>query len=224
MRKYGILILFIGFGIIMNACTPPHYIPNNHTIPLHQGQDEVYAAILSGTSGADGNLSYSFTDFLSIQAAGNMASMDSMHYRYGEIGVSVFSNPRGASNFSLSSGYGRGEVLFEKPYIIPNGKYYASYDKIFLKPTVGFVNTYIEGALTTGVALIQFDKLSNNQSWTSFNQFYFEPAITVKAGYDFIKIMVQMGLVLPMFYYENVDFQPVNAHIGLSFRLPVSEK
>jgi hypothetical protein len=191
--------------VLLSACSTV-YIPNSQSVPLFQEKKEasVMGALAVGdqSTGADIQAAYAVTDHFAVM--GNayfgqviedwISSIDSnstsftgedIPYRNFEIGVGYFTQ-LGNSNgvFEVYGGWGIGGP---KNTIESVRDFYRN-NHFFLQPNIG-------GRL--GTVDVAFSTRINYVLWPEFSEVFFEPAFTLRFGWEKVKFQVQGLLSVP---------------------------
>jgi hypothetical protein len=215
------------FLIIRNLLSPvaflylvscaPAYVPNTINTPLLSNKGEIQAGLNYGLSGFDPQAAYALTDHIGLMINGSFRnntsdSSDSYHrHAFVEGGGGYYTRIGGAGRFEVYGGYGysRLQAYFDGDIWIKYANVYSH--RLFLQPAVGFTTKVFDLSFASRVVLV-----SMHQEDVQENVFLFEPALTLKLGYKYVKGVVQFGLSFPN-SSVSVDFgyQPIMFSIGV---------
>lgn len=240
VRKTGIPILvnvsiFGACLILLQACVPMYYAPNAHNVPLlkekHELRINAGLTAVEDASGPEIQAAYAITDHLGlmIQGAylkgGNYDTSWEGEGKIAEIGMGYF---KSLGNNMVAEVYGGAGFA-----TITNQRYEAfdlRFAKPFIQPTFGFNSKYFEFAFSPKIALVHYKEPLilaeeyvidangiGNYITTKQQQTFFavEPAITIRAGWKFIKLQGQPG-----WSFQDIPYsRKVSFNMGLSFNL-----
>ncbi len=199
-------LLFLSCAVIyLNSCAPA-YVPNTLNTPLLSNKGEFQLGINGGLSGFDPQAAYAITDNIGLMLNGSFRnstsdSTDNFHkHNFVELGSGYYTKFGSIGRFETFAGYGYGKLKAYSEAGIFESFADANCNRIFLQPGVGMATQLFDGSFTTRIVLI--DLVQND---LHFTEVFFEPALTFKLGYKYVKGMVQLGLSLPM-NSEGVDF------------------
>lgn len=207
-------------AVVINSCAPA-YIPNVINTPLLDHKGEFQANLNTGFAGFDPQIAYTVTDHLGLMVNGSFAnrtsdSTDNFHkHQFLELGMGYYSKLTDNVLFELYGGFGVGKLKSE----YDNGFWISLSDvnsrRAFIQPSVGVTTQIFDASLAsrfTMVNLFQHDYSNTGYFW--------EPAITVKLGYEYAKALLQFGFAIP-FKEETLDFnyRPFLFSMGLQFTL-----
>ena len=82
--------------------------------------------------------------------------------------------------------------------------------RYFLQPSLGITSKIIDFGISTRLALV-----SMKQAESSITELMIEPALTLKVGWDHIKIVAQAGVSAPVSSAVTFNYQPFMISLGL---------
>lgn len=236
--KNSHLIYFIGLFILLSGCNPVYYVPNTHNVPLLDGEKDGVLAIHTADHQGEFQAAFALSSNVAIMANGalikpnNDDKGDGGKGNFLEGGVGYYKK---ISDFFVFENYallGFANVenhfpstLVEHPE--SSGKIKTHFLKYGLQPSVGFKSKFLEAALSLRLSGLQYYGTSGGLIFENENQttyihknrqmFLAEPALTVRAGYDFLKLQVQWGL---SHNFTNPDFRQEKGYVtfGLIWR------
>ena len=218
---------FIGF--IFFSCAPA-YTPNMVNTPLLTNEGEFQAAIGTGTSGIDGQLSYGVTEQVGVMLNGSFANRtdtgsENYHkHTFIEMGAGYSIPIGGPGRFEIYGGGGIGSVDARFGYNSLFNTYVedrssADFTRLFLQPTIGVTNNVFDGSFTPRLVLLNINNsnsLYSNYSWDP----YIEPTFTAKVGWKYVKMVFQLGFSVPLVELKNYRNQPFMFSIGMIGKIP----
>lgn len=215
--------LFFFLILIFATSCAPVYTPNIVNTPLLSSKGELQTIIGTGTSGVDPQLAYAITDHVGVMVNASFANRnDSLHYHkhnYGETALGYTLQIQDAACFEVfaGGGYGTVDALYSRDGFY--GKSKGDLVKFFLQPTISAKGKIVEGAFTQRVVFIKMDY--SERSFNSNKIYSFiEPTITVKLGWKYVKLFVQMGFSIPLNTY-SITNQPFMFSFGWLGKIPV---
>lgn len=216
-----ILILFSAIVVGFNSCSP-EYIPTMVNTPLLSNKGEVQAVIATGTSNFDFQGAYAITDYLGVMVNGSYANStsdttDEYHKHFIMEGALGYYNTFGnVGRYEIYGGYGFGDLQEFDLDALGNGYVDGRFNKIFIQPSVGVATNVFDAGFSPRISFIGLEGGEYSGKYATF----FEPTLTAKIGYKYIKSVIQFGFSFPV-NDDNVyfDYQPLIFNIGLSFNL-----
>lgn len=213
----GLLLMNL---ILFNSCSPA-YIPNSINTPMLSNKGELQLALNSGVSGFDPQVAYAFSDKFGLMVNGSFDnqtndSTDNFHkHIFLEAGTGYYTKLGDQGRFEIFGGVGLGKTRG-----LSNGVWWvstadANLVRFFIQPGIGFTSSFFDVGLATRFAAVNLrqDTLVNTG-------LFIEPAITVKAGYKYVKLFLQLGVSFPI-NSDDIDFayQPLLISAGLHINL-----
>ncbi len=220
--------------LVVAASCAPVYIPNQVNAPLLTGQNEIQVAGSIGSNGADVQAAYAVTDEIGVMAnfsaqkKGESSSSDYHKHMFKEIGLG-YQTPMGRNGvFDIYAGVGSGTSSSRDSYTWFGSQSVAAdgnYRRIFIQPSAGRRGTGLHAALSTRLAWVTFTKFESggNTVKKNYTQFYIEPVVTTRLGFENFKFQTQIGLSLPLDHNRTFEHQPVIFNIGLFLNLNHSD-
>jgi len=219
MNKQFSLII----AVLFLASCAPIYTPNIVHTPLFSEKNDADLQIGMGTSGYDVQAAYAPTNYLGVMVNSSFQYRDVTDTNYYhkhefvEAAVGYYGKIDEAGRYECYLGYGNGEAKSYSPDFY--GLVTGSYNRFFIQPSIGAKMDVFEGAFSLRVAYVDMYKISKNVEYrrSELNSFYFEPVLTAKVGYKFVKFFVQGGLSLPIENTLKYTDSPLLLNFGLSF-------
>ncbi len=228
-----IILILISLVIITTSCNVV-YIPSMQNVPLIKKKGEFQANITP----ANFEASYSPVEHMGVmvnaQLSGNQwTEGDSYEYstkrQFAEAGIGYNKQFDEDKVFEVYGGAGMGTLDLHDDFDFDEQTFTATMNRKFIQPSVGFYNDYVDVAFSTRILQLKFtnvktknyseDELKNLDLFDlNNNPYYFvEPAVTIRAGYKFIKVQFQY------LYSIKLNPEPINRYeqylfLGLSLR------
>lgn len=220
-----IAISFLGLVTVCTSCSP-EYIPNMVNSPMFSNQGEFQATIATGNSSFDAQVALAVTDNIGIMVNGSYEnetsdSSDDFHkHSFIEAGIGYYEKIGEKGRYEIYGGYGLGEAkgYFENAFFdeeITDAKY----NRFFIQPGIGVSTGIFDGSFSPRFVLVQMDPKGANYGTARYNTF-FEPVITSKIGYKYVKFIAQFGVSIPVGDQElSYDHQRFIFNFGLNFNI-----
>ena len=223
--KYYILMSISVLGIF-TSCSP-EYIPNMVNSPLFSNANEFQATISTGTSIFDAQVAYAVTDNIGIMVNGTYGdetsdSTDDFHkHAFIEGGLGYYNKIGAKGRYEIYGGCGIGTVegLFENN-LFDNDLTDARYNRFFIQPGIGISTGIFDGGFSPRFVMVQMNPHGMNFENGSYKMF-FEPVITSKIGFKYVKFVFQVGASLPISGNDDLGFdnQPFIVNLGINLNL-----
>ncbi len=208
---FGGLILLLWLG----SCAPL-YIPNRVNTPLLSHQGELQAGAFIGSAGFEPQASYAVTNHFGLLLNGSFTpgkadtTKDYSRNNFIELGLGYYRRLGERTRFELFTGYGFGNM-----YARYNNGYFTDYrdaamQRVFIQPDIGFSTAVVDGGLA-----MRFVVVNARQGRLSITRSFLEPAVTLKAGFKYIKFVYQFGLSLPLNANDLMEQQPFVTSLGV---------
>ncbi len=222
MRTINYIICFVFIVTFFWSCAPA-YTPNMVNTPLLSSKGEFQATIGTGTSGIDPQFAYAITDHVGIMANASFANRsDSSNFHkhsFAEVGGGYTLLLGDAGRFEVYGGAGMGNVDAMYNEDIFTGRSNAVFTRIFVQPSIGAVTSAFDGAFTPRLVFVNINHSNSTLNTNTFDPF-FEPTLTTKFGWKYVKMIIQVGLSFPLTEYKNYTNQPFMFSIGLAGKIP----
>ena len=219
MRSERLILQCSIFLLLVCSCAPA-YVPNKVNAPLLTNKGELQASISFGTSGIDPQLAYALTDNIGLMANASFLDMtsdesstsDAYHRHFFiEFGPGYYKNLQNGFKFETFTGAGFGKINGEYENTLWTSRVDVKNTRFFLQPSFGYTSKLLDIGLSTRFVVVSFI-----QSTETNTGVFIEPAITLKLGWDHVKIVGQIGLAYPL-NEEDMHFvyQPGLVSLGL---------
>lgn len=220
--KFSLRHLFAATAVtvVLIASCAPTYVPNVVNTPMLSNKGEFHANFNTGTSGFDPQLSYAITDHIGVMLNGSFQnrqrdSSDSHHrHKFIEFGAGYYTKFSELGRFEMYAGYGSGNINAHYDFVLWESFSDVKYNRIFVQPAIGISTRWFDGSFAMRMAYVDIFQ-SNHRT----NGFFMEPALTVKLGYDYFKIVSQMGYSFPADNYVRFDYEPFIFSVGIQVTL-----
>lgn len=218
------VIIILGLIIIFTSCSP-EYIPNMVNSPLFTNQGEFQTTIATGNSNFDAHTAIAITDHIGIMVNGsygnesNDSTNDYHKHAFIEGGAGYFDKIGENGRYEIYGGYGYGEVkgYFQNGFTEELSD--ARYNRFFIQPGIGISTGIFDGSFSPRFVLIQMNPTSTNFKSGQYG-IYFEPVITSKIGYKYVKFIAQFGLSTPIGEQDlNFDHQLFIFNFGININI-----
>lgn len=213
--------LFIMYTVLFYSCSPNFYVPNQQHVPgfTSQGQTKLSASLVlnpdNDVKGGDVQLAHSITDRTAILFNVNK------YYGYNKSsqfhGFPFGSNnyDLGGSGHALEVGYGYfkandSRVITEVYGFASlasfcnnthlgdlNGNFKGKFTRLAIQPSITYKTKYFEAALSSRINHLHYYKIRGQYELydelleNTPDNFFFEPAITLRIGFNRVKLQLQ---------------------------------
>lgn len=213
-------LLTISIIILFSSCTTQStfYVPNSQTVTLFEEKKELQLSANASTgelgSGFNGKAAYSITDKFAASASYYFGSAEQSEFvttldgkpgqieapfNLGELALGYYTGLGDSKGiFEVYGGWGMGGAQFDSKALHEAFQY----NQFFVQPGIG-------GHL--GPVDLAFSTRFNYALWKSdFEQFYLEPALTFRVGWEKVKFQLQ---ALTSFSGEDLGLSSNQYHI-----------
>ena len=220
-KKYiGIKLIVLFCVLIIEGCSSYHfyYWQSNPNVPLFKEKNEFHGSLseggtLWGPTGIDVQAALALTDHIAVMTN----YMSSKYDDFDPNDVSKHNYFEGAAGyfkpfnrfwvfdcvFEVYGGFGSCSQHHEYNDGIYRGKADLTFVKSFIQPSLGITSNALDIALSSSFSRLNFNKINNfvDQNSNYYDElefiamnrkfFLFEPAITLRGGWKFVKIQFQ---------------------------------
>jgi hypothetical protein len=237
MKLFIQLLIIAVLIAVFASCTTTLYTSNTINAPLLKKKGEVQFTVTKN----DAQGAVAVTDHVGIIANGfyrNYQNKTTRHYgQLAELGIgryrTMFADHMVFENYF---GLGYGKIYKEQEFMRPDmstyiGSFKTNGAKIFMQPSLGFTSKIVDLAFTPRISMVKYmnfssdiypqDQLQNDyltdNELTRLPYFLFDPAITLRVGYQYLKAQIQYGRTVNLGnrLQHNADFSSV----GIVFNL-----
>lgn len=212
LRKYVRIL----FAIVMLHSCAPVYIPNVINTPLLSEKGNVNININTGVSGIDPQVAVAVTDNIGVMLNGSFANRTSdssanfHQHNFLELAGGYYTKLGDQGRFEAFGGYGMGNIKTEYYNNLWHSFANVNSQRIFVQPAIGATTDMFDGSFATRFVFVYL-----TQDNIQRNSFFFEPVLTGKIGYKYLKATCQLGLSLPINAPLQFEYQPFIISIGL---------
>jgi len=226
-RWAGIILL-----TALTGCAPVYYGPNTQNVPLLSEKGEYNVAVTGSHQLLEFQVSGSPANNLGMQLNGSwyIPERDSGNYGagyYTDAGIGFYKafGPKNILVFETYAIGGIGGVRNTFESYTPGNTYgtiYSNLTRYGVQPVFGVKWKYLDGAVSARFAGLSYFNTSGNLVYRSENQleylarnrhsFLIEPAVTLRAGIDVIKVQLQFT---GSYNVSNPDFHQRGASVTI---------
>ncbi|MEO8773076.1 MAG: hypothetical protein ABI263_09100 [Gelidibacter sp.] len=229
------IYILAGFGMV--SCNPKLYTPNTHNVPLISEKGQTNLTLSGNGNQVEFQGAYGIAENIAIQASGGLFIPSDLNNGNGgsgkflEVGGGYFKPISDVWVFEAYGLIGIGSVENHLPSTISkapltNGDISANILRVGVQPNFGYVSKYFSAAVSSrfvnlSYSNIEGDLVFNNDILTDYlkennSNFLIEPALTVRAGFEKVKLQLQYTHSLNL---SNSNFRQDQGMltIGLNF-------
>jgi hypothetical protein len=237
MKNQLFILLVLGYTMF-SSCSPKYYTANTQNVPLISSKGETNLTFAGNSNQLEFQGAYGVTNGFAVKANGgffvpdNNSNGDGGSGNFFEVGGGYF-KPL-ANNFVFETygiaGFGNMENHF--PSTVEDnpqttGDISANIIRYGIQPNFGFKSKYFSAAISSRFVNLNYtnikgDLIYNDQDQVNYlnansSNFLIEPALTVKAGIEKVKLQIQLGR---SFNLSNSNFKQDFGFltVGLNFR------
>jgi hypothetical protein len=213
--KQLFFLLYAFVTLILSSCAPA-YIPNVRNAPMLTNKNEVQVAAHAGTSGFDPQFAYAVTNHLGVMVNASFmnATSDSTNnyhrHQFIEFGTGYYTSFAKRFKFETFAGGGFGKLAAVYENNLWAARSNVEMTRFFIQPTIGVTSKVIDFGISTRLSLVNL-----KQESASASGLMFEPAVTLKFGWDHIKIVAQAGVSGPLTKDVEFNYEPFLVSLGL---------
>ncbi|MGB7220607.1 MAG: hypothetical protein WBD07_17545 [Vicinamibacterales bacterium] len=214
MKKVVWAAGFGGLMLVLAGCSPVYYVPNAHNVPMLQGKGDGTFGVHAASFGGEVQGAFAIAEHIGVMV--NVAAMKQQDDGDGdggsgglfEVGVGYHRNLGSKlvwENYLLLGG---GNVENHFPSTVAQfpgttGKLEAKFTRYGVQPSIAQHSRFFDSAFSVRLLGLQYRDVSGNLTYAGVDQvaylnslgsqFLIEPAFTFKAGWDPIKLQLQLG-------------------------------
>ncbi|MDD4148788.1 MAG: hypothetical protein PHE33_02050 [Bacteroidales bacterium] len=231
----NLIFLVIVFGVA--SCSPKFYTPNTQNVPLITEKGETNLTLSGNANQVEFQGAYGITKNIAVKANGglfipsDLDNGDGGSGKFIELGGGYFKPITENWIFEAYGIFGFGSfenhlVSTTNDHPLTNGDITANILRIGVQPNFGFKSKYFSAAVSSRIVNLSYSKIKGDLIFDDINQqnylkdnssnFLIEPALTIRGGFEKIKLQVQYGYSLNL---SNRDFKQDNTFltVGLNF-------
>ena len=230
MKNFCKLFLYAA-AIAFASCSPKYYTPNTQNVPLISEKGETNLTLSGNGNQVEFQGAYGITENIAIQANGGLfipADLDNGNGGSGkfiEVGAGYFKPLTENLIFETYGLLGLGN--FENHISDgAGGDISANILRFGVQPSLGYKSKYFSAALSSRFVNLMYSTVAGNLIYDGQSQlvylkdnssnFLVEPALTLRGGFDKVKLQLQYGYSLNL---SKSDFRQDRTFltIGLNF-------
>jgi len=236
MKKIHKITAAFGVLAALTGCAPVYYGPNTQNVPLLSEKGEYNVAVAGSNQLLEFQVSGSPARNLGMQLNGSWyipqrdsADRGAGYYTDAGIGFYKAFGPRNMLVFETYAIGGVGGVrntFAPRPGNTTYGSIYSNLSRYGIQPVFGVKWKYLDGAVSARFVGLSYFNTSGNLVYMGTDQqqylaqnrhsFLIEPAITLRAGIDVIKVQLQF---VGSYNVSNPDFYQRNASVSIGLVL-----
>lgn len=211
--------VYIGLCVIllMTACSPIYYMPNTQNVPLLSEKDEANITLIGNGNQIEAHGSYAAGQNVGLVLNAGLFippdddNGDGGRGRFVEVGAGYFKPLRPNLIIETYGLLGLGGVENYFPSRVSggstspdDGRITAQMLRIGLQPNIGYKSKYFSAAFSMRWCWLSFSNIEGNLIFDGVQQqeylkehksnFLFEPALTIRGGWERIQGQVQLGV------------------------------
>lgn len=219
MKKNTIIGYTAIFALTVCSCSPIYYSGSTQNVAMLEEQGSFRAGASGNDSRGGGEFSYAVTDHFGVLGNGTVyfpKDDDNGNGGSGsrfEFGGLYYTKLGEKMRFETNAIVGFGNVENHFPatavdYPGTNGKISANIFSYGIQPALGFSSKYFQMAFSCKLFGLNYNGISGNLIYQGENQqqyladnksnFMVEPALTLRGGFEFLKLQLQFGRSLNM--------------------------
>ena len=229
------MIIVIGAGF--TSCSPKFYTPNTQNVPLISEKGEINLTLSGNGNQVEFQGAYGIINNFAIKANGGLfipSDLDNGNGGSGkffEIGGGYFTPLKNNLVFEAYGILGFGSFENHLPSTTNNnpqtvGDISANVFRVGLQPSFGYKTEHFSVALSSRIVNLSYSNVEGDLIFENVNQpnylknnssnFLIEPALTVRGGFEKIKLQLQYGYSLNL---SNSNFRQDHSYLtlGLNF-------
>lgn len=230
------MILILG-TIIVTGCSPKFYTPNTQNVPLISEKGETNLTLSGNGNQIEFQGAYGVTKSFAIKANGGLFIPSDLNNGNGgsgkfiEFGGGYFKPINDKFVFETYAIIGFGNVENHMPSTTSNnpqtkGDISANIIRYGIQPNFGYKSKHFSAAISSRIVNLNYSKIKGDLIFEGTNQinylkgnnsnFLLEPAITVRGGFEKVKLQLQYGYSMNL---SNNNFRQNNSFLtlGLNF-------
>ncbi len=238
MKHFKTFIYLIS-AIVILSCNPKLYTPNTQNVPLISEKGQINLTASGNANQIEFQGAYGIAEKFAIQLNGGLfipSDLDNGNGGSGkfvEVGAGYFKPISTDWLFEVYGLVGIGSVENHLPSTINDapqtkGDLSANILRIGVQPNFGYISEHFSAAISSRIVNLTYNKIEGDlifegQNYSDYlndknSNFLIEPAFTVRAGFEKIKLQLQYGYSLNL---SNSDFRQDHSFLtlGLNFNL-----
>ncbi len=223
--------------LLFSACSPKYYTANTQNVPLISEKGETNLTLSGNTNQVEFQGAWGVTNGFALKANGGLfipKDLDNGNGGSGsfvELGGGYFKPLEHNFVFESYAIFGLGQMENHLPSTVADypqteGDVSAGIIRYGIQPNFGFKTKYFSSAVSSRFVSLNYtnvkgDLIFDNENQTDYlrrnrSLFLIEPALTIKGGFEKVKLQMQFGYSLNV---SNSSFRQDNAFatLGLNF-------
>lgn len=224
--------------VLLTGCTHYYYVPPAQNVPLFREKNEVRLSANYSEDvghGFDLHAAYAVTNRFAIMS--NFSSVkDELDDEYGkgnyfDVAIGYYKPIYANMVFEIYGGMGssnQNHTYGSYSGGVPGSTADLSFVNFFLQPAIGYTSNGLDVAVTTRFSHLTFHSIKNNTMQftveqeklnmisTNKNSLLFEPSLTVRGGWKYMKAQLQL-LLSENLTNSKLEFYNYRTSVGLSF-------
>lgn len=207
-------ILFLGLCLAIVGCNPIYYSPNTQNVLIAPSAGDLMASAAYDGNRAELQASYAVTDAIALQVNGGLYEPDDLDNGDGgsgqflEVGAGYFAPIGNAFSWEVVALLGVGSFENHFPSTLDanpgtTGEISADLIRFGIQPAIGYRSRYFDAAVSSRILRMSFREVDGSLVYGGEDQvallneglgyLLFEPAVTIRAGLERVKLQVQAG-------------------------------
>lgn len=238
MKNLTTLTIIGATTLLVSSCSTQMYVSNAVNAPLLKEKGEVHVALTQNDLQAAVGLGNNF----GIMANGFYRNYKTnSNYEHsgllGEVGIGYFKSLENNFVFETFVGGGAGRVYKQQEFTGANdvryiGKFDANAVKGFIQPDFGYKSRFFDAVISSRFSFVKYTSFSpenyptqelqndylDNNNLTGPVFMFAEPALTLRGGYKYVKLQVQLGLTVNV-TGSNIKHDDNFSSLGIIFNV-----
>ena len=216
---------------VITSCSPKYYVPNTQNVPLISERGETNLTLSGNGNQVEFQGAYGVSDNIALQAnAGlfipvDLENGDGGSGKFIEIGGGYYKPIMENWIFEVYGIAGIGSFENHFPSTL-TGDISCNIFRICIQPDFGYKSKYFSAAISSRIVNLSYNNINGDLIFNGTEQhvyltdnashFLLEPALTVKAGVEKVKLQIQYGYSLNL---SNPEFSQDKTYLtfGLNF-------
>ena len=230
-------VIGLALVVLMAGCNPKFYSPNTQNVPLISEKGETNLTLSGNANQVEFQGAYGVTDAFALQVNGglfipsDLDNGDGGSGNFFEVGGGYYRPVADDFIFEAYGLVGFGSVENHFPSIFAGNPSLgrdvsANILRFGIQPNFGYKSKYFSAAVSTRLVNLMYNNIKGELVFDGENQmeylesnksnFLFEPALTLRGGFEKLKLQLQLGYSLNL---SNTDFRQdkTSLTLGLNF-------
>ena len=220
----------VAWVLLWSGCGPKYYVPNTHNAPLLRQKGEAALSFAAGEWRAEFQGAHAATHHTALMLNGSFFHPEDDEEGDGgkgqlvEVGLGYYRMLPRKIAFETYGLLGIGHVENHFPSTLADhpsttGEIESTLWRYGIQPALGFRSRYLDAAVSARITGLHYGNLSGNLVFAGEDQVAYlrrksdnllvEPALTLRMGYDFLKLQMQLG---HSFNVNNPAFRQDKGH------------